>query len=391
MAKPVSIRKPALAKPAASKPTVGKSVKVPKAAAKAPAKPLKETKPFNDGDIVVFKGYKKQPENVLFTEGEELAIVGQSLEGDTIMLAAVKVADYHKFKEDAESVNGQQIMSDEVKRTNKTVPPLYHLPVIGDMSLILKSDSDPRDVAIHLYDQAERSYFYLGGILCKLYKEKDGDTGKSVFTNYQNASGKGYEDSKEGFEAFVKDTFGDDFGGFRKAQYTMSIYEAVSSLTNAASVIKELPAIGWWKATKLAAHITDANAAALVKLAKDKSLTFKAFDETLKTQYTTEGGITARGHQAARAVLKKTTFAFKLYEDAGAGVEYIMNAASKQMGISDLNQVFERITQEWASEHLGEIAAKAQAAVDKKRRAAIKSGVKLPADHPAAQQAEAAE
>jgi len=391
MAKPAIVKKPALAAkqvvkpatPAAAKAKAKKPAKVKAAPAKA-----KEVKPFADGEIVTFKGYQKAPTSVYFTEGEEIAIVGQRVEGEDVLLAAVKVADYHQYKADQNSVDGQEILSTEVKRTGKTVPPIYHLTVVGEMSAILKSQQgDPREQAITLRETAEKSFFYLGGVLCKLYKEKDEDTGKSIFTNYQSADGKSFEDSKEGFEAFCKETFGADFGGIRRAQYLMSIYESVSSLKNAAAIISELPTIKWWKAQLLASYITDTNATQLVKIAKEQN--YDKLKETLKTQYTSEG-TTARGHQASRATLKKTTFTFKLYEDAGAGVEYIMHAAQKQTGITDLNQVFEHIVQEWASDHLGDIAQKAQAAVDKKRRAAIKSGVKLPSDHPAAQEAQQA-
>jgi hypothetical protein len=82
--------------------------------------------------------------------------------------------------------------------------------------------------------------------------------------------------------------------------------------------------------------------------------------------------------------MKKTTFTFKLYEDQGDAVEMILKLASRQTGITDLNQLFEHICSEWAGDHIAEAAEKAKAVADKKRKALVKSGAALPKDHPMA-------
>jgi hypothetical protein len=386
MAKAVTVQKPALAKGAAkpaAKPALAKPVaKKPEAKAEKAPKPPKEIKPFIDGEIVTFKGYTQKPAKPLFTEGEELAVVEQTEENGVLMISCVKASQYHKYKADENSVDGEQLTPAEVKRTGKTVPAPYQLVPVGDMAKKLK-DHDPLEVAIGLYNDAQQSFFYLGGVLNKLYREMDDDSGLPLFCSYQDASGKNYENSKDGFEVFLKDNFGTEgeLSSMRKAQYFMAIYDSFSNLKDAPKLIAELPKVGWWKAARLAQYITDDNATQLVQIAQEQ--TDVQLTETLKTQYTTEGN-TAKGTAASRHTIKRTTFTFKLYEDAGVALELILKAAGKQLGMQDTSQVFEHIVQEWASEHLGDAAAKAKAATERARAQLKKQGVKLPADHPAA-------
>ncbi|MET4190632.1 MULTISPECIES: hypothetical protein [unclassified Bradyrhizobium] len=388
-----AITKPAkaagLAKPAAAAkaPKAAAVAKPPKAAAAPKAKP--EVKPFEDGTIVIFKGYGDEAAKASgsFTPGEELAVVGQSEKEGEIVVAVVKKADYHAFKADENSVNGEEILAAEVKRTAKTVEPVYHLPVVGEMQNYLKQeDGDPLKIAQKLFGDIGKAFFYLGGVLAKLYNEAGAD-GKPLFTEYQSPAKKHYEDSKEGFEAFLKDNFGEDMGGYRKAMNLIDIYKSFSALPNATEVVKSLGGVGWWKASLLARYVTDDNAKELVEAAKTQS--YEKLNETLKTSYTTEGGSTPRGVAASRATIKKLTLGFKLYEDQGEAVEMILKAASKQLGTQDLNQVFEHIVTEWATDHLAEVKAKADAARERKTKALIKSGVKMPADHPSQAQAPA--
>lgn len=384
--------KPALAKapikPAAKGAAANGATKPAKAA--KPAKAPKEVKPFQDGEIVIFKKYIETQEGQSLTEGEELAVVGQVTDGDKLLINVVRSSQYHRYKEDENSVTGEQLLPDEIRRTGKTVPEPFQLTVVGDMSNILKSEGgDPQAIAKNLFSKAKQAFFYLGGVLSKLYKEIDPETEKPLFCGYTDAKGKNFENSKEGFEAFVKDTFGEDsdLNGLRKAQYLMSIYEQFSALSNAQEIIKQLPSIGWTKAGMLAQYVTDENAAELVKVAEEQ--TVPKLTETLKTQYTTEG-TTARGGAASRATIKRTTFTFKLYEDSGVAVDIIIKAAAKQLGLSDPSDVFEYIINEWASEHVTEAASKATAAKTKALNALKKQGAKVPEDHPAAKQAASA-
>ena len=374
LAKPAG--KPAAAKPAA------------KPAAEKVAKPPKEVKPFADGEIVIFKAYAKTPENPQFTEGEELAVVSQRDAEGVLMVACVKSSQYHKYKADENSVNGEELTVSEFKRTNKVVPAPYAMVPVSDLAKRLQG-KDPLEVATELYDTAQQSFFLLGGVLNKLYREIDEDTGLPLFCGYQNADGKNYENSKDAFEQFLIDNFGvgggsGDFAlsSFRKAQYLMSIYDTFSNLKDAPKLIAEVAKIGWWKAALIAQYATDENASELVTKAGEQSS--KQLEQTLKTEYVTEG-TKPTGAAAPRVTIKRLTFTYKLYEDAGAGLEVIMKAAQKQLGLSDESAVFEHIVQAWASEHLGDAEGRADAATNRARVNLKKAGVKLPADHPAAE------
>lgn len=381
-----AIKKPALgktvAKPGLKKPAA-KDAKATKI-----AKPTKEVKPFEVGEVGVFKGYTTPPKVPFFTAGEELAVVDQREEDGILTIACVRVGQYHKYTADPDNTQGAEILASELRRTGKTVPPEFHLTVVGDMEKLLRG-KDPLEVGIELYSTAQESFFYLGGVLAKLYREIDDETGNPLFCTYTDSEGANYEPSKEGFERFIKDNFGEDgeISSMRKAQYFMAIYESFSALDNAAALIKELPKVRWWKASKLAQYITNKNATELVKIAQEQS--DKELTETLKTKYTTEGN-TAKGTAASRHSIKRTTFTFKLYEDAGVAIDLIMKAAGKQLGIQDLSAVFEHIVQEWGAEKLGDTANKAKAATERARNTLRKQGVKLPADHPAAKAAQAA-
>ncbi len=384
-AKPAA--KPALAKPAAAKPALAKPGKTPAVATKPKVeKPVKEAKPpkapvvFDNGAIVKFKGYSAEGVTGNFTPGQELAVVGQSQTDGNDVLAVVAVADYHKYMEDNNAAEGEEILVSEVTKTSKVVEAPFALPIIGEMTTILKSEGgDTLAIAQKLYGDISKSYFYLGGMFAKLYKEK-GDNGATLFTGYTNPEGKNYEDSKEGFEAFLQDNFGDDLGGYRKVMNLIDIYQSFSALPNAADVVKQLSGIGWWKAQLMAKYVTSDNAKEIIETAKTQS--YDKLEETLKTSYTTEGTTASGRAVTARATIKKTTFAFKLYEDAGEAVEMIFKAAQKQVGSTDLNAVFEHIVHEWAATNLAEVAQKADAAKKRKLAALTKSGVKLPADHP---------
>jgi hypothetical protein len=367
--------------PLAKGPT--KAAPAAKAATKtAAAKPPKEVKPFVDGEIVIFKGYEKAPAKPLFKKDQELAVVEQREDNGVVKIACVPSNLYHKFKADENSVDGEEVFATEVRRTSKTVQAPFQLVPVGEMDSILKEESgDPLAIAQRLYNSASKSFFYFGGVLAKLWKETDPDTDKPLFCSYQDDANKNFDASKDGFEKFVQHSFGEEFS-YRKAAYYMSIYESFSALPNAASKLDELGKVGWWKAGRLAQYVTPDNADALLKIAQEQS--DEQLTATLKSQYTTEGS-TPRGGAASRNVIKRTTYDFRLYEDQAAGVDYIFKSAAKQTGIQDQSALFEHIVMEWAADHLGDVAKKAEAAVQTHLNKLKKSGVKIPEGHPGAE------
>jgi hypothetical protein len=373
--------KPALAKGAA-KAAKAPAVKAEKA--KAAPKPIK---PFEAGEIVEFKGYAGDtPADALFKPGDRLAVVGQREENGQTFIALTHEAQYFAYQSDPDNVEGEEVTPAELKRTGKMVEQPYHLPAVGNMGTLLTSeDGDPLAIAQKLYSNMTESFFYLGGMFNKLFKERDED-GKRLFQHYGE-----YEDSNTGFEAFINDNFAgaEAVGGVRKIRYFMSIYENFSTLPNAAEVVKELTKVGWWKAALMAKYVTEENATELVQVAQSQNS--KEFEATLKTSYVTEAGTNARGGATSRATIKRTVITVKLFEDQAEGVNHILAAAQKQLGMSDLNHTFEHIVTEWAADHLGEVAEKAKGKVEAARKKLLKGGVKLPADHPAAVAAVAAE
>ena len=386
--KPVALAK---GKPAASKAVATKPAAKP--AAKAPAKPAK---PYENGEIVVFKGYapptneaaKPVPADTkgkLFTPEQELAVVGERQDNGATFISVVAVGDYHRFIENPDyegedAVQGEEVMPSEIKRTNKKVEAPYELVAVGNMETILAEDSDPLNVAKALYSKASESFFYLGGVLAQLIKGRGAD-GEPVFASYEKEDGTTY--GKDGLEDFLLDNFGEAFGGVRKARYYVSIYESFAALDDPDKLVAEMAKVGWWKVALMANYVTNENVTELLETAGGQNE--KEFKETLKTQYTSEGS-TPQGKAATRATVKKTTFGpYKLYEDQASGVEMILNAAAKQIGVQDPNLLFEYIITEWASEHLGDVAEKAKAKVNQATAKLKKSGAKLPGDHPAAE------
>lgn len=383
-----TLKKPTAAKPAlkapakpAAKPKGPIAAKKPPAKPAKAAKPAKEIKPFESGDIVIFKAYASPGEDQNFTEGMELAVVGTSERDGGVFIACVPAGQYHAYQADNDSVSGEELMDTEVKRTSRKVEAPYQLAVVGDVNKLLKShDNDPLKVAKDLYGKTQEAFFYLGGMFAKLWKESN-DEGVKLFATYKKPDGGRYAEDSAGFDEFLTTEFGREFGGMSKAKKLISVYETFSVLPDAAKVVKEIEKVGWWKASLIASYVTPDNAEQLVKEAANSSST--KLEETLKTKYTTAGNTTPSGKQASRTTIRRTTFGpYKLYEDQAEGVEYIMKAASKQSGIQDANALFEHIVTEWAGQNLGDVADKAASKAETKRKQLVKAGVKLPDDHP---------
>jgi hypothetical protein len=359
-----------------------------KVAAKAPKKAAAPIKPFEDGELCEFKGYASKPaegETRMFKPNDQVAVVGQRQADGNTFVQIVKAEQYFDYKNDPESVDGEEVAPVEIKRLNKTVERPYALVAVGNMTeLLAEQDNDPLATATALFNRAGESFFYLGGALAKLMKEVDPKNGLPVFAGYTDGNKKLYGPDR--LADFLHDHFGDEFSP-RKAEAHIQIYERVSNLADAQSVIEQLPQVGWWKASMIANHLTDANATKLLKDASSQSET--ELRETLKTKYTQAGGKNAQGKSASRTTVKKTTFAYDLFEDQGTGVAMVMQQAKKQLNIADDALLFEHIVMEWAGDHLEGVKERAEAAKTKAMNATVKSGIKLPAGHPLAPKADA--
>jgi hypothetical protein len=398
----VNLKKPA-AKPATSiKKPGGKAAAAKKPAAEKAPKPPKEIKPFEQGQIVIFKAYAQElaeGQEALFQPDQELAVVGQQETDGQVYVACVALGDYHNYLKDPESVAGQEVVPLEIKRTNRVVEPEYHMASIGELVTLQEEIPDPLELGLKLYGNAQQAFFYLGGVFGKLWKERD-ENGTLIFATYgrdenmptENADGSAlaglteentYTQDSDGFALFLADNF-PDVGGIRKVKELIGIYDTFSVLPNAEEVIGRLAEVGWWKAGMIRSYLTEDNASELVEAAA--TLTKKELETHLKTSYTTEGSdggtTTASGKNTQRAVIKKITFTYALFEDQAEGAKLILSLAKKSTGITDDNALFEHIMQEWAGDHLGaEGVAKAEQAAAKETARLKKQGVKFPEGH----------
>lgn len=114
-----------------------------------------------------------------------------------------------------------------------------------DFVFSVEEKNDMRLEARKLADTISESFVNLGGVLYKVF------------------ASKAYEDF--GFETF--DEYCELDVGYqrRKCQYLMSIWNAMENKLTDESVKKRLKDLGWTKASRIAPHITDANAEEILK------------------------------------------------------------------------------------------------------------------------------
>ena len=100
--------------------------------------------------------------------------------------------------------------------------------------------------------------------------------------------------------------------------------------------------IGWAKAAKIAAVMTEETAEELVKLAEEN--TVADLVENIKTSYKEVGGV--KGDKK-----KLKLFKFKLFESQADAVEEVLASVMGAMNFKNLDEAFEHIVMEWATEH----------------------------------------
>jgi hypothetical protein len=359
---------------------VGKAAaKTAKKAAKGGGKGLRKIggkqPEYKVGDTLQFVGYatkKDKNEKPVFKPGDPVtvaAIEEQKVgDGDNAktekVIVAVMPTDFDKYKADPEdeSITGDVLAFNEVKRF-KGKPPALPVEVknVGDLNKLLKK-GDLLDTARGLYEDAQKNFFYFGGVLAHIYHES------KYKTQY------GFNDPKTGWDEFCQQNFG--FKG-RKGLYWVDIYMKYSAIPNFDP--KKLESIGWSKAAVAANYVTADNVDEIIDKAEDEN--FETFRETLKEEFTSEGK-TATGRAASRGAskVKRITFGpYRLYEDQAEGVALVLDSAKKQVGSDDPNVIFEHIVMQWATDHLSaNKLQQAQRAQSSKRKALVKAGVKLP-------------
>lgn len=201
----------------------------------------------------------------------------------------------------------------------------------ADILAMVKDAENLNDLALELVDEQSNTEYRLGGVLFHVRRTK----------SYEELDER-YKENK-GFELFVNEVLGIEY---RKAMYLVDIYYKFNKFKIPSEKVAEL---GWTKASRIAAVMTDDNAADLVELADNSSLS--ELTESIKTTYSKNAG-SGSGSGAKR----KTAFKFKLFEDKAAHIEFIMTTAMKNLGMKTLDDAFEHIVGEWGAEHLGEDA-----------------------------------
>jgi len=319
---------------------------------------------YEIGNVVKFVDYNEPPENPLFEEGDKLVVVDLEDRDGTQVLTCVKESDHEAYEADPDSVDGMEIHPTEVKPIRKggalmKVEEPVEVLDVGDMGKLLKS-GDTIEKAKELYEEANKNFFYFGGLLAHIFYEK-----KYV---------KDYTGS-DGWDKFCAENFG--FQG-RKGRYYIDIYMQFSKLPK--FDVKKLSEIGWSKSAEISRFVTEGNVEDLIEAASDKNIV--DLKEHLKEEYVTEGGKTPSGRSGSRAgaaKIKRVTFTYKLYEDMAAGVTEVLAQAKKQTGLSDENALFEHIIMEWAAEKLDEDQiARVEKSKRRKQKELKRAGIKIP-------------
>jgi len=214
---------------------------------------------------------------------------------------------------------------------------------------LVNASDDVLALAKEVSEEASAIEYKLGGVLFHVRKS-------GAYTELD----KRYSE-KGGFGLYVLEQLNVEY---RKAMYLIDIYYKWNKFGLDAEKVAQ---IGWAKAAKIAAVMTEDTAAELLELAENN--TVADLVENIKTSYKEVGGT-----KGEKKVLK--TFKFRLFEDQAAAVEEVLQAVASAMEFKNLDQAFEHIVMEWAAEHPiapekpAKTKAKAAPTKDKARAAA---------------------
>ncbi len=212
--------------------------------------------------------------------------------------------------------------------------------------LAMVEDGDVLELAKELVAESTTTEYRLGGILyhvrvSKVYKELD--------PSYAEIGG---------LQLYIQEQLGMEY---RKAMYLVDIYTKFSKAGIHGDRVGE---IGWTKAKEIARVVNEENADALLEAASES--TVNELKETIKESYSRDG-------KETRPVVKKTTFKFRLVAENGEAIEDYLLQAQEMLGHAKLDETFEHIVTEWATEHLNAKPAKAETKAEAKTTAKAKT------------------
>jgi hypothetical protein len=230
------------------------------------------------------------------------------------------------------------------------------------VKLVEEAGDNLLGLAQELVEESAAQDYKLGGVLYHV------QLGKA-----HHAQDERYKE-RGGFGLYVKEQLNIEY---RKAMYLIDIYFKFNKFGIDSA---KVAALGWTKASKIASVMSEDNAAELVELAETN--TVSDLSENIKANYKEVGG--TKGERK-----KLVTFKFKLFEDSAEVVKTALENAAAALGYKKLDQAFEHVVTEWATEHPMKPAAAAPqgrrvAAPAAAPRAAAKPAAAKPVARPAA-------
>lgn len=352
---------------AAGAPKLAGAKKPGKAAAakKAPPGPS-----FKEGQEVEFLGYADASnDSPVFEPGNRLTITAKKKDDDNkTIYEAVKSEDYTAYQSDPDSVEGDQVLPSEIKKAEKAVVDPYAIEVkaVGKLEEVLaEHGDDPLAAAQAMQEEAAENMFYFGGLVAQLYANKS----FQEYGDYQDEVVDGKTKYGTGWDKFCRAEL--NLNG-RDAQRYINIYQKFSGIDGLdwAGITKNKK-IGFVKLDAMARVVTQENVTELLDKAVEVNV--EDFKNVIKTDYVTEGEARQGG---SGPKVKRLKVNYQLFEDQAEGVNYVLEAAAKALGLDDPNQVFEVIVMQWGATYLTDSAmAKARAAKRKVHKTLKAQGV----------------
>lgn len=217
-----------------------------------------------------------------------------------------------------------------------------------DVLTLIDEADDIIELAREQVEEAQHADYILGGVL---YHVRIDESYKELDDEYAGNAG---------FAKFVEAELGVKY---RKAMHLIEIYTAFSRFGIKGEVVGE---IGWTKAMEISRVMDEDNAEELVDVARESSVT--DLKDAISDSYAKKGS-------DQRQTVKRTSFKFRLLEESGSTITGYLQQAKEELGLEDMDAVFEHIVTEWATANLN---------IKKTRKTTKKAPAKTAARKPAA-------
>ena len=256
------------------------------------------------------------------------------------------VEDNVEVADDEEAPKGKAKKKAAAPKAGKEDAEEAPLVLTATVKKALKA-GDAHAAAIEIKARGDQAYFDLACILTHIRKNK-------LHTSMKDDEGVNYEDSKEGFGAYVEQQFQ---MALPTAYHWMRIYAAVSALGKGGA---DLAGIGWDKAIYIALAIKstgfdmeDDEFAALMEFAVNNDR--KTLANHVRVDYIDvaadgeDGGGDSKAKRLAKQKEKKVTRRFVVFGDqANSIIDEAISAAKEAIGTDDDSLGLVQVCTEWA-------------------------------------------